>query len=150
MDWWSLGVLLYQMMSGRSPFDHDDDEMLYKLIQYRQVLIPSSFSQEAQYIIKSLLQKDPKNRLGCQENVNEEVVKDVSFFDSINWEDLENGHVEPPFHPTVGKPEDANNFDSQFTHQSTTLPNLKMDKDVRKLAEEGFRGFSFYNKEFDK
>ena len=149
VDWWSLGVLLYQMMSGRSPFDHDDNEMLYKLIQYRQVLIPSSFSQEAQYIIRALLQKNPDNRLGCRADVGEEEVKGVSFFESIPREDLEKGKVEPPFQPPVGKAEDTKNFDSQFTQQPTDLPKLNMDKDVRKLAEEGLRGFSFYNVDFD-
>ena len=82
-------------------------------------------------------------------NLSEEEVKGVSFFESIPWEDLEKGKVEPPFHPTIGKAEDTNNFDSQFTHQPTDLPKLKMDKDVRKLTEDGLRGFSFYNDDFD-
>ena len=123
--------------------------MMIKLIQYRQVLIPSSFSQEAQYIIRALLQKNPDNRLGCRADVGEEEVKGVSFFESIPWEDLEKGKVEPPFQPPVGKAEDTKNFDSQFTQQPTDLPKLNMDKDVRKLAEEGLRGFSFYNVDFD-
>ena len=148
VDWWALGVLLYQMMAGRSPFDNDDDDILFKMIQHRQVVIPSSFSAEAQYIIKALLQKDPTKRLGCRPDQPEDVVKDVSFFCSVNWEDLENGKVEAPFKPKVGKAEDANLFDKQFTHQSTDLPKLKMDKNVKKQAEEGFKGFSFYNKEF--
>ena len=117
--------------------------------QYRQVLIPSSFSQEAQYIIRALLQKNPDNRFGCRADVGEEEVKGVSFFESIPWEDLEKGKVEPPFQPPVGKAEDTKNFDSQFTQQPTDLPKLNMDKDVRKLAEEGLRGFSFYNVDFD-
>jgi len=150
VDWWALGILLYQMMAGRSPFDHDDDDILFKMIQNRQVIIPSSFSPEAQYIIKALLQKDPTKRLGCKPDQPEDVVKDVSFFSSVNWEDLEDGKVEAPFKPKVGKAEDANLFDKQFTHQSTALPKLKMDKNIKKQAEEGFKGFSFYNEDFTR
>ena len=145
VDWWSLGILLYQMMAGRSPFVHDDDEILFKLIQYRQVVLPSLFSKESQDIIKGLLEKDPKNRLGCKENIGEQEINGHPFFGSINWGDLEEGKVTPPFQPSVGQTEDASNFDSQFTDQSIALPELKMKEDVRKLADDCFKGFSFYN-----
>jgi len=149
VDWWALGILLYQMLAGKSPFDHEDDEVLYKMIQYRQVFIPPSFSQEAEDIIKDLLEKNPKNRLGCNEEIGEEALKDHSFFGSINWTDLEEGKVTPPFKPNAGDTEDANNFAKEFTHQSTDLPKLKMDNNCRKLAEDVFTGFSFYNDEFE-
>eukprot|EP00092_Neocalanus_flemingeri_P007691 GFUD01008305.1.p1 GENE.GFUD01008305.1~~GFUD01008305.1.p1 ORF type:complete len:665 (-),score=170.01 GFUD01008305.1:136-2130(-) len=149
VDWWSLGILLYQMMAGRSPFDDEDEEKLYKLIQYKQVPIPSSFSREAQDIIRGLLQKNPKNRLGCKEDIGDQELKDHPFFGSISWADLDQGKVTPPFQPTVGEAEEATNFDSQFTEQPTDLPQLKMKSEVRKLAEEGFRRFSFYNENYD-
>jgi serine/threonine protein kinase len=145
VDWWSLGILLYQMMSGRSPFDHDNDEILFQLIQHRQVVTPSTFSKESQDIIRGLLQKDTKNRLGCKEDIGEQEIRDHPFFFSINWADLEQGKVTPPFQPTAGEAEDAANFESQFTDQSTALVPLEMEGNVRKLADDCFIGFSFYN-----
>ena len=67
VDWWSLGILLYQMMSGRSPFHHDNDEILFQLIQHRQVVTPSTFSKESQDIIIDLLEKDTKKKHGCMD-----------------------------------------------------------------------------------
>ena len=149
VDWWALGILLYKMLACKPPFDHDDDKEMYKMIQYRQVSFPSSFSHAAQNIISNLLKKCPMARLGCKTGLFEEEIKFHPFFQSISWTDLEEGKVDPPFHPTLGKAEEANNFDSQFTCQAPALPPLKMDKDLKKLAEEGFRGFSFCNEEYD-
>ena len=88
----SLGVLFYGMVTRQPPFYHDDDDVLFKLIQYRDVHVPS-VSVEAQGLIKGLLEKDPSKRLGCRPTLGEEEIKDHPFFKTIVWEDLQNGRV---------------------------------------------------------
>ena len=78
----------------------------------------------------------------------EQEIKIHPFFQIISWQDLEGGKVDPPFNPLAGSAGDANNFDRKFTRQAAGLPTLKMDKDLRQLAEERFRGFSFSNEDF--
>ena len=143
VDYWTLGILLYQMMSGRNPFDHSDVEMLYRIIQYRQVHIPPSFSEGAQDFIRGLLEKNPKHRLGCNERSKN--LRDHVFFHEITWTDLEQGKMTPPFQPVVGGAEEASNFDAQFTHQSPDLAQPRIKQDIRKIADECFKEFSFYN-----
>ena len=58
VDWWCLGILLFQMTAGRSPFDHQDDDILFNMIQHRQLCTPSTFSKESKDIIRDLLEKD--------------------------------------------------------------------------------------------
>ena len=149
VDWWALGVLIFEMMAGTSPFDDKDEVEIYQKIQYQEPVIPPSFDMEARNIIKDLLRKDPKERLGCREDAKEDVIKSDKFFYSINWEDLEEGKIDPPFRPIVGKPEDLDNFDSKFKSQSIGFPSLDMTEEVMKQAEEAFKGFSFYNHDFD-
>ena len=140
VDWWSLGILLYEMMVGRPPFKHDNAATLLRLIQYREVVIPSSFSQEAQDIIRELLQKNPKSRLGCKEDIGEQEIRDHQFFISMNWAEIEQGTVSPPR---------ATTYVNSNEDQSTDLPEGKMTRDVRKVADESFRGFSFYNDKYE-
>ena len=122
---------------------------MFKMIQYRQLTFPPSFSHAAQNIITNLLKKCQAERIGCKKGIGEQEIKFHPFFQSISWQDLAEGKVEPPFHPPAGSAENANNFDKKFTVQAAALPTLKMDKDLRKLAEERFRGFSFSNEDFD-
>lgn len=62
MDWWGLGVVMYEMMCGRLPFYNQDHERLFELILMEEIRFPRNLSPEAKSLLAGLLKKDPKQR----------------------------------------------------------------------------------------
>ncbi|KAL0280061.1 UNVERIFIED_CONTAM: hypothetical protein PYX00_001469 [Menopon gallinae] len=131
VDWWGLGVLIFEMLVGESPFPGDDEEEIFDSIVNDEVRYPRYLSLEAIAIMRRLLKKNPERRLGSSERDAEDVKKQA-FFRLINWEDLLLRKVKPPFVPIVSSPEDVSNFDEEFTSEQ---PQLTPPKDPRPLSE---------------
>lgn len=147
VDWWGVGVVMYEMMIGRLPFYNRDHDILFELILMEEVRFPKTISAEAKELLGGLLVKDPEHRLGG----GKEDAKDIMnhpFFSSINWSDLEKRRVTPPFKPQVTNDTDTRYFDSEFTGESVELtppdygPHLiaTIDED---REEDVFPEFSF-------
>ena len=100
VDFWSFGVLLYEMLTGYSPFHGDDEEQLFQAIREHDVLYPSSMSEQSSSCVKCLLQRDPVKRLGMKTSPYGDI-RLHSFFQKIDWVRLENRQIEPPFKPKV-------------------------------------------------
>lgn len=108
------------MLIGRLPFYNRDHDVLFTLILMEEVKFPRNISMEARTLLSSLLAKSPKERLGGgPEDVKEIMVH--PFFASINWKDLENKKITPPFKPQVTSDTDTRYFDSEFTGESVEL-----------------------------
>ncbi|KAL3318756.1 3-phosphoinositide dependent protein kinase-1 [Cichlidogyrus casuarinus] len=91
MDFWSLGCVIYQFLSGHLPFGIDPNDAsnpIYEKILKLNYQFPDSFDSTAQEIVKAFLVTDPRERLGCQEKGGIPVIKSHKFFQSIDWEDL--------------------------------------------------------------
>lgn len=84
VDWWSLGALLYEMLCGRPPHYQKNRRQMLKDIVEKPVQMKSYFSSEAQSLLKSLLERDPKKRLGYSEEDALEIMRHP-FFRDINW-----------------------------------------------------------------
>lgn len=111
---------MYEMICGRLPFYNRDHDILFSLIVFEQVKFPRNISIEARTLLSGLLAKVPKERLGG----GPEDVKDITahpFFASINWKDLENKKITPPFKPQVTSDTDTRYFDTEFTGESVEL-----------------------------
>ncbi|XP_037950988.1 protein kinase C, eye isozyme-like [Teleopsis dalmanni] len=146
VDWWSYGVLLYEMLSGQSPFDGDDDAIIFKNIKEKKAIFPKHFSQEAMDIITSFLAKKSNNRLGGGRYARSEI-ETHPFFAPIDWEQAANKDMEPPIIPIVKHRKDLRHFDKSFTVEKPELtPTDKLF--MMNLDQNDFIGFSYMNPEF--
>ncbi|XP_055688847.1 serine/threonine-protein kinase N isoform X11 [Lutzomyia longipalpis] len=142
VDWWGLGVLIFEMLVGESPFPGDDEEEVFDSIVNDEVRYPRFLSLEAIAIMRRLLRKNPERRLGSSERDAEDVKKQA-FFRQIAWDDLLMRKVKPPFVPTIRHLEDVSNFDEEFTSEK---PQLTPPKEPRPLSEEEqmyFKDFTY-------
>uniref|UniRef100_A0A8C1WGK3 non-specific serine/threonine protein kinase n=1 Tax=Cyprinus carpio TaxID=7962 RepID=A0A8C1WGK3_CYPCA len=132
VDWWGLGVVMYEMMCGRLPFYNQDHERLFELIVMEEIRFPKSLSPEAKALLTGLLRKDPKQRLGGGPEDAREVMGH-KFFSGIHWEDVLQKKLVPPFKPQVTSETDTRYFDDEFTAQSITV--TPPDKRESKFCE---------------
>uniref|UniRef100_A0A669CXH6 Protein kinase C n=1 Tax=Oreochromis niloticus TaxID=8128 RepID=A0A669CXH6_ORENI len=147
VDWWALGVLLYEMLSGHAPFEAENEDDLFESILNEEIVYASWLSTEAVNILKALLTKNPARRLGCVPTEGgEEAVTSHAFFTDIDWEKLNRREIEPPFKPRIKTPEDVNNFDPDFTQEEPTLTPID-DPMITSINQEEFRNFSFTSPE---
>uniref|UniRef100_A0A8D3BTG6 Protein kinase C n=1 Tax=Scophthalmus maximus TaxID=52904 RepID=A0A8D3BTG6_SCOMX len=151
VDWWALGVLMFEMMAGRSPFDiitdnpdMNTEEYLFQVILEKPIRIPRSLSVKSAGVLKGFLNKDPKERLGCQVQTGFTDIKSHTFFRSIDWDQLEKKEVTPPFKPQISDDYGLENFDTQFTNEPVQL--TPDDEDViKRIDQSEFEGFEYIN-----
>uniref|UniRef100_A0A4W3GF33 non-specific serine/threonine protein kinase n=1 Tax=Callorhinchus milii TaxID=7868 RepID=A0A4W3GF33_CALMI len=115
VDWWCLGSVLYEMLYGLPPFYSRDTAEMYEHILHKPLQLRPGTSNSACSILEGLLEKDRQRRLGAKEDFAE--INCHPFFDLINWEDLDQKEIPPPFNPSVAGPEDLQNFDPEFTEE---------------------------------
>ncbi|KAL2244009.1 UNVERIFIED_CONTAM: Serine/threonine-protein kinase AtPK2/AtPK19 [Sesamum indicum] len=113
-DLWSIGILLYEMLSGQAPYTHPNRKKLQEKIINEKLKLPPRLSSEAHSLLKGLLQKDPLKRLGSGPRGAEEI-KAHKWFRTINWKKLEARELQPKFKPDVSGKDCTANFDRCWT-----------------------------------
>ncbi|XP_065569098.1 putative protein kinase C delta type homolog isoform X2 [Artemia franciscana] len=143
VDWWSFGVLLYEMLVGQSPFSGCDEDELFYNICNEKVAYPRYLSKEAISIMSYLMEKDSTKRLGTPYCSMGDIC-DQPFFDGIDWKRLERKEIEPPYKPKVKHVLDTQYFDPGFTAANPQL--TPVDKDIlASMDQVQFKGFSYTN-----
>jgi len=136
-DWWSFGVLMYEMLTGSLPFQGTNRKETMVQILKAKLGMPQFLSPEAQSLLRALFKRNPSNRLGSG---GVEEIKQHCFFQTIDWPALYKKEVIPPFKPAVSRADDAFYFDSEFTSRT---PKDSPGVPPSANAHELFRGFSF-------
>ncbi|RMC21171.1 hypothetical protein DUI87_02029 [Hirundo rustica rustica] len=138
-DWWSFGVLMFEMLTGTLPFQGKDRNETMNMILKAKLGMPQFLSPEAQSLLRMLFKRNPSNRLGAGSDGVEEI-KRHPFFSTVDWNKLFRREIQPPFKPASGKPEDTFCFDPEFTAKTPKdSPGVPPSANAHQL----FKGFSF-------
>ncbi|XP_044259152.1 ribosomal protein S6 kinase 2 beta isoform X2 [Tribolium madens] len=137
-DWWSFGVLMFEMLTGSLPFQGANRRDTMTQILKAKLGMPANLSSEAQSLLRALFKRNPANRLGAGPGGVEDLKKH-EFFATIDFDALLAKKIRPPFQPAVCGPDDAY-FDSEFTSKT---PRDSPGVPASANAHELFRGFSF-------
>ncbi|XP_029141621.1 ribosomal protein S6 kinase alpha-6 [Protobothrops mucrosquamatus] len=138
-DWWSFGVLMFEMLTGTLPFQGKDRNETMNMILKAKLGMPQFLSPEAQSLLRLLFKRNPSNRLGAGPDGVEEI-KRHPFFSTIDWNKLYRREIQPPFKPASGRPEDTFCFDPEFTAKTPKdSPGVPPSANAHQL----FKGFSF-------
>lgn len=132
VDWWSLGVILYEMLSGKAPFAHKNKQKVLNDV-LKAPLPPFKFSENANDLLRRLLRRDPKKRIGHGEDGAEEIMNHP-FFDSVDWEKLASREATPPYVPKVKKEDDLRHIDPMFKEEK--LEDTPAEKKLRLSEKE--------------
>ncbi|TDH73145.1 hypothetical protein CCR75_007072 [Bremia lactucae] len=143
VDWWSYGILLFEMLTGRTPFVDRNRRQMFKNIMQSEVIYPSHISPVARSLISKLLNRDPARRLGGGPNGGRDIMAHP-FFEPIDWDMLMRKEIEPPFVPDVSSVDDITNVPEMFQNMAA------VDSPVDKKNGEGhhFDDFTYQEEGF--
>ncbi|KAE8573610.1 cAMP-dependent protein kinase catalytic subunit alpha [Halyomorpha halys] len=111
VDWWTYGVLLYEMTSGRSPFQAPNMMKICQNILCCKYPMPQFFTSDLRHLVNNLLQPDITKRYGCRKEGIKDI-KEHSWFFDVSWLNIFNRQVKAPFVPKVKCEGDSSNFDN--------------------------------------
>ncbi|TNN02572.1 hypothetical protein fugu_010059 [Takifugu bimaculatus] len=141
VDWWGLGVVLYEMLYGLPPFYSQSKAEMFENILHAPLRLPGGASQDARSLLRGLLERHVSKRLGGSRDLAE--LREHSFFEHIHWDDLLARKLRPPFVPNVTGPWDVSYIDPEFTLQP--VPDSVSERCPAGATVEAFQGFSFMN-----
>lgn len=140
VDWWSLGTLLYEMLTGLPPFYAQNVNVMYTKILSGELKFPSYISDNAKALLEGLLVRDPEKRLGTKGGTE---VKNHPWFGDIDWDKLVKKEIDPPFKPKVKNVEDTSQIDPTFTRERAidSVPDQSVLSES--VTQGTFEGFTY-------
>mmetsp|Transcript_15572 Transcript_15572/g.20533 ORF Transcript_15572/g.20533 Transcript_15572/m.20533 type:complete len:332 (+) Transcript_15572:228-1223(+) len=122
VDWWTLGILMFEMLAGQPPFVDNDPMGIYQKILAGKISWPRYFERNAKSMIKKLLVDDLTKRLGCLKGGAGDI-KRHKFFNGMDWDALTERKLPAPIVPRVNGATDTSNFDPYpDSTEETRLP----------------------------
>jgi len=115
-DWWSLGALAHDLLTGSPPFKANNHKKAQEKIIKQKLTLPYFLGPDAKDLLIRLLRKEPHKRLGYNMPKDLVTIKKHRFFRKIDWKALEQRELEPPIKPLITDPVLAENFSSDFTN----------------------------------
>jgi len=142
VDWWTYGILTYEMLVRGAPFKGNDDEELFNNIIHSQPFYPQHMGREAIQLTSLLLMKDPRRRLGASKNDAQDV-KNHPYFKNVDWQAMLEKRVPVPYVPKFKGKLDVSHFDEEFTKEPIQLSPIQCNLNANE--QELFRGFTYVN-----
>ncbi len=110
VDWWALGILIYEMLAGYPPFYDENPFGIYQKILAGKIDFPRHFDPYGKELVKKLLTADRTKRFGCLKDGPEDI-KQHKWFKGIDWAQCYQRKIKPPYVPLAKAPNDTSNFD---------------------------------------
>ncbi|KAI9907647.1 hypothetical protein PsorP6_002984 [Peronosclerospora sorghi] len=139
VDYWSLGILMFEMLAGYTPFYHANRKRTFQNIVKLPLRFPSGFSEDARALLRGLICRNPAKRLGSGPCGAQEIM-DHAFFSDTDWEKLYKRDVAVPFRPTVRSDGEVTNVPEFFKRQEV-VDSVVSDAPLGK--SHVFQGFSY-------
>lgn len=149
VDWWSLGALGFDLLTGAPPFSSSNHTKTQQKIVHGKLNMPYYLSPDAKDFLTRLLRKEPKKRLGGNMPKDLAIIQGHRFFRRIDWKLLEKRELQPPIQPIITDPAAAENFSAEFTDLAVSPIETRLGSDWKKVgsslggADDPFGGFSF-------
>jgi len=143
VDWWGLGILIYELLIGLPPFYHVNQNVMFELITEGEVRFPKmiKISDEVKDLISKCLIKDPAQRMGSQSDSEE--FKRHPWFANMDWESLMNKTMKAPFEPELAKEsENPNKYTEEYSYSydpSDSYTSPMNSTELRKFDEEFYK-----------
>jgi len=130
VDWWALGILIYEMLAGYPPFYDENPFGIYQKILAGKIEFPHHFQKDAKDLVKKLLTADRTKRFGCSKDGADDI-KHHKWFKPVDWQKCFARKLKPPFVPSYKSPDDTSNFDKYpDSSEDRSKPLKDKDKDV--------------------
>ncbi|CAI4579976.1 CLN_G0032370.mRNA.1.CDS.1 [Saccharomyces cerevisiae] len=142
VDWWTLGVLLYEMLTGLPPYYDEDVPKMYKKILQEPLVFPDGFDRDAKDLLIGLLSRDPTRRLGYN---GADEIRNHPFFSQLSWKRLLMKGYIPPYKPAVSNSMDTSNFDEEFTREKPI--DSVVDEYLSESVQKQFGGWTYVGNE---
>jgi len=126
VDWWTLGILIYEMLASTPPFYDEDPMKLYAKIMTGDMTYPPHFSKHAVSLVKKLLNHKPSRRLGVVKG-GPQKIKDHPWFNGLDWDKLYNRQEQVPIVPQIKNDMDLSNFDDVQDLENDPIPQYIED-----------------------
>ena len=142
-DWWSFGILIYEMLCGLPPFYVENLERMYEMIKTGPLKFPKKvqLSDDAKDLIRKLLDRKVQTRLGSQTGIEE--IKKHPFFATIDFNMILQKKYPAPFIPNLNDQTDVQYFDEEFTSEDTDMSYIpQKNMEVIKANQNKFKDFN--------
>lgn len=148
VDWWSLGCVIYDMMSGKPPFTGNSHKAILDKIIKNKLAVPFYFSMDAKDLVTKLLNKNPAKRMAVDDKWTQ--FQQHRFFRKVDWKALESQTAIPPVQPVITDPVLAENFLPEFTSLKISRSGIKESNGIDIVGPipsdtmgPSFAGFSY-------
>ncbi|KAI3382636.1 hypothetical protein SNEBB_005380 [Seison nebaliae] len=135
VDWWSLGALMFDMLTGSPPFTSSNRKATIDKILSGRPSYPVFLSTAAKRLMRNLLKRHPHERYTAQE------IKEDNFFAPLRWDDVVKQKIRAPYQPILKSVDDTSSFDTRFTNEPPT--ESPSSESPGSFCRNDFNGFTY-------